>query len=77
MCRFIQVNELGLRAAIRVEPENAASVRVAEKCGFTYVRDFASGSDGMPTTMSLYLQSYERRVERVIGTSAVERSAVR
>jgi len=46
-------------AAIIVDPENKASVRVARKSGFTYVRDFASTTDthpdGTPVTLSLYL----------------------
>ena len=59
VCDFIRANHIGIRAAIRVEPENKASVRVAQKCGFAYVRDFASTTDthddGRPITMSLYL----------------------
>jgi RimJ/RimL family protein N-acetyltransferase len=59
MCAFVRANHIGTRAAIRVEPENAASVRVAQKCGFTYVHDFVSTAnthdDGNPTTMSLYV----------------------
>lgn len=59
ICVVIRTNQIGSRVAIRVEPENTASVRVAEKCGFTYVRDFTSTTDthvdGTPATMSLYL----------------------
>lgn len=59
ICGYIAAERLGTRAAIRVEPENVASVRVAEKCGFRYVRDFTSATDtepdGSPATMSLYL----------------------
>ncbi len=56
---YIREHEIGTRAAIRVEPENHASVRVAEKSGFTYVRDFTSGihklPDGTPATLRLYV----------------------
>jgi hypothetical protein len=56
---FVGANQSGTRAAIRVEPENEASVRVARKCGFSYVRDFVSTTDThydlTPVTLSLYL----------------------
>jgi RimJ/RimL family protein N-acetyltransferase len=59
VCDVLRTNGIGTRAAIRVEPENLASVRVAEKAGFRYVREFASNRDtlpdGTPTTFSLYL----------------------
>ncbi len=58
ICEFIQVNDIGVRAALRIEPENEASVRVAEKCAFTHVRDFPStdtDDGGNPVTLSLYL----------------------
>jgi len=59
ICDVIRTNQIGTRAAIRVEPENSASVRVAEKSGFRYVRDFPSTTDthadGTSTTLSLYL----------------------
>ena len=59
LCRFIADEHLGARAAIRVEPANAPSVRVAEKAGFTYVRDFASAHhtepDGSPSILRLYV----------------------
>jgi RimJ/RimL family protein N-acetyltransferase len=59
ICAFVRTNQIGTRAAIRVDPENEASVRVAHKCGFTYVRDFSSTTDthddGTPVTLSLYL----------------------
>lgn len=58
ICDVVRAERIGARAAIRVEPENLASVRVAEKCGFTWVRSFVSGTDthpdGTPVTMSLY-----------------------
>ncbi len=44
---------------MRVDPMNLRSVRVAEKAGFTFVRDCVSGTDthadGSPTTLSLYV----------------------
>lgn len=59
ICDVLRADEIGTRAAIRVEPENSASVRVAQKAGFRYVRDFPSNRDthpdGTPTTFSLYL----------------------
>ncbi|MFY9913438.1 MAG: GNAT family N-acetyltransferase [Nocardioidaceae bacterium] len=59
VCELLREGKVGRRAAIRVEPENARSVRVAEKAGFTYVRDFISATDtdpdGSPRTLSLYV----------------------
>jgi RimJ/RimL family protein N-acetyltransferase len=59
LCDVLRTNKIGTRAAIRVEPENTASVRVARKAGFTYIRDFPSNRDthpdGTPLTFSLYL----------------------
>ena len=59
VCDILRERGIGRRAAIRVEPENHRSVRVAEKAGFTYVRDFASSTDkhpdGSPVVLSLYL----------------------
>ena len=58
ICDFIRVNHLGSCAAIRVDPENRASVRVAEKCRFTLVRMFLSDTDtrpdGSPARSALY-----------------------
>lgn len=57
VCAFVRANHIGTRAAIRVDPENEASVRVARKCGFSYMRDFASTidtlDDGTPVTLEL------------------------
>lgn len=59
ICAHVRAEQIGTRAAIRVDPENEASVRVARRCGFTYVHDFASTidshDDGTPVTLSLYL----------------------
>ncbi len=61
ICDFVRTTDIGTRAAIRVAPGNTASVRVAEKCGFTHVRDFVSGTDthddGSAVTLSLYVLS--------------------
>lgn len=59
VCELLREQGIGRRAAIRVEPENTASVRVAEKCGFRYVSSFPSSTDtrddGTPVLLSLYL----------------------
>lgn len=59
ICDAIRTDQIGARAAIRVEPENVPSVAVAQKAGFRYVRDFPSTTDkhpdGTPRTLSLYL----------------------
>jgi RimJ/RimL family protein N-acetyltransferase len=59
ICAFVRANHVGGRVAVRVDPDNIASVRVARKSGFTYVRDFASATgtrpDATPVTLSLYL----------------------
>ncbi len=58
-CDFVRSQEIGVRAAIRVQPENVSSVRVAQKSGFRHVRDFISSTDtdpnGSPVTLSLYV----------------------
>ena len=60
MCEYIREHQIGTRVAIRVDPDNHASVRVAEKSGFIYVHDFTSGTDkqpdGTPVTMRLYVR---------------------
>lgn len=59
-CNQLRAEGVGRRAAIRVEPANVASVRVAEKAGFRFVREFVSstdrGPDGSPVTMRLYVR---------------------
>lgn len=59
VCAVLRERGIGERAAMRVDPMNLRSVRVAEKAGFTFVRDFVSGTDthadGSPTTLSLYV----------------------
>lgn len=59
ICDFIREQRIGTRAAIRVEPGNDASVRVAEKAGFTHTRDFLAsepGPDGTSVRLRLYLR---------------------
>jgi RimJ/RimL family protein N-acetyltransferase len=59
VCDLLRSRGLGLRAAIRVEPQNDASVRVAQKAGFRFVCEFASttdrDADGTPKLMNLYV----------------------
>ena len=59
VCDVLRRERIGSRVAIRVDPENLASVRVAEKAGFRLVRTFTSGTDmhtdGTPVTLSLYV----------------------
>ena len=61
MCEYLRNHRIGTRAAIRVDPDNHASIRVAEKCGFVYVHDFTSSTDqrpdGSPVTMRLYVRN--------------------
>jgi len=59
VCEHLRAERIGARAAIRVSPDNAASVGVALGSGFVHVRDFVSGTDrhpdGTAATLSLYL----------------------
>ncbi|MFT4136130.1 GNAT family N-acetyltransferase [Microbacterium sp.] len=59
ICQRLRDEDIGRRVAIRVEPENVASVRVAEKCGFRPAGSFTSSTDthpdGTPVVLSLYL----------------------
>jgi RimJ/RimL family protein N-acetyltransferase len=56
---YVRDHQIGTRVVIRVEPGNIASIRVAEKSGFSYVRDLISGTDkqpdGRPATLRLYV----------------------
>jgi RimJ/RimL family protein N-acetyltransferase len=36
MCEYLREHRVGTRAAIRVDPDNHGSVRVAEKSGFMW-----------------------------------------
>lgn len=58
VCEMLRSHGIGHRAAIRVDPENTASVRVAEKCGFHYVRRNTSPalhSGSSPVLLDLYV----------------------
>jgi RimJ/RimL family protein N-acetyltransferase len=55
ICEFVRAQGLGATAAVKVEPGNVASVRVAEKCGFIYRRDVETlREDGTPVTYRVY-----------------------
>lgn len=58
ICEFIRDRGLGHRAAIKVEPENTASVRVAQKAGFVYSNDFVSGTDTHPDGTAVIFNLY-------------------
>jgi RimJ/RimL family protein N-acetyltransferase len=72
VCERLREDAIGTRAAIRVEPENVASVRVAQKAGFGFVRDFASTTDrhpdATPRTLSVYRLDLWRPDTSPIGT---------
>lgn len=56
ICAFVRDNGIGTRTAIRVEPANTPSVRVAEKCGFRHLRQYhAAGPDGSTVPYDLYV----------------------
>lgn len=60
ICEYIYANGIGGRAAIRVDPDNRASVGVARASGFAYRGNFVSSTDtnpdGNPATLSLYVR---------------------
>ena len=58
VCEYIRRRQIGTRAAIRVEPDNGPSVRVAEKSGFAYVHDFTSGTDHHPDGTLVRMRLY-------------------
>lgn len=64
LCAMIRDRGLGARAAIRVEPDNIASVRVARACGFRFDGEFISATDthpdGTPARMHRYLLDLDR-----------------
>lgn len=63
ICAFIRDHALGRRAAIRVDPANEASIRVAEKTGFTRLDDFLSGTDTRrPDGTAVVLRRYVREL---------------
>ncbi|WP_353649320.1 GNAT family N-acetyltransferase [Nakamurella sp. A5-74] len=62
ICGFIRDHALGSRAAIRVEPENEASIRVAEKAGFSRLDDFVSATDTNRDGSAVVLRLYVREL---------------
>ncbi|RNI19513.1 GNAT family N-acetyltransferase [Flexivirga caeni] len=60
MCDYLRAEGIGTRAALRIEPENVASLGVADRTGFRFVREFTSATDthpdGTPVTFRLYLR---------------------
>ncbi len=62
-CGFIREHRIGRRAVIRVEPDNLASVRVAEKAGFRHVGDVESSAelrpDGTPAVLGIHVLDLE------------------
>jgi len=62
ICDFIRGNEFGSCAVIRVDPDNRASVRVAEKCGFALVRNFVSATDKHPDGSAAVLALYRLKL---------------
>jgi len=57
ICAYVRDNGIGARAAIRGEPANTASVRVARKCGFRPVRRYRAHRPDVPaaTPYDLYV----------------------
>ena len=59
VCEVLRSEGIGRRAGIRVEPDNLASVRVADKCGFQHRREVVSSTDthdeGSPARLRVYL----------------------
>lgn len=60
---YLREHRIGTRAAVRVDPDNVASVRVAEKSGFIPVHDFTPGTDeepdGTPATLRLHVHDLQ------------------
>jgi RimJ/RimL family protein N-acetyltransferase len=48
VCNYIADNDIGDRAIIRADPQNTASLGVAERCGFRYIAEIASKTDRQP-----------------------------
>ena len=73
ICDVLRTNQIRRCAAIRVEPENLRSIRVAEKSGFRYIGDFPSSrdtqADGTPKTLSLYLLDLSREARSSMSGS--------
>lgn len=60
ICAFIRDHRIGTTAAIRVDPANETSIRLAERCGFRFKQAFTSATDiqpdGAPAVLRLYLR---------------------
>lgn len=48
VCNYIADNNFGDRAIIRADPQNPASIGVAERCGFRFIAEIASMTDRHP-----------------------------
>jgi RimJ/RimL family protein N-acetyltransferase len=62
ICEYIRDHRIGTHAVIRADAGNHASVRVAEKSGFAYVRDFPSTTDKNPDGTPVVFRLYSRAV---------------
>lgn len=59
---YIRANKIGAAAVIRVEPDNQASIRVAQKAGFRFDREVASSTDFDPEGNAKILRRYHRQL---------------
>jgi len=48
VCNYIADQDIGDRAIIRADPQNTASLGVAERCGFRFIAEITSMSDHRP-----------------------------
>lgn len=48
VCNYIADQNIGDRAIIRADPQNIASLRVAERCGFRFIAEITSMTDRRP-----------------------------
>jgi RimJ/RimL family protein N-acetyltransferase len=48
VCNYIADNDIGDRAIIRADPQNTASLGVAERSGFGFIAEIASMTDRHP-----------------------------
>lgn len=65
ICAYMSEHGVGTRAAIRADPGNRASIRVAEKAGFRFVREFSSATDTLPDGTPAILRLYVRDLAAV------------